>query len=106
MGDLKTLGKTDLGVLLKWRMKIIREKERTERKSRKEAAKVDGDQVDSGTKAKSAKKVLEKDVDDAIDAFLDEVVMAGRISILMQKRRSWKKSLLKKLKNDEKTNAA
>lgn len=72
--DLKVLGKGDLGALLKWRIKIVRERQRAERKDRKVAA---GESASGDAKARSAKSALKQDVDDAIDAFLDEGNDAG-----------------------------
>jgi len=83
--DLKVAGKRDLSFLLKWRMKIIREKEKIEREAKKEAEKVAlavksksaaqmiGAEGQKAKAAKSAKEGVQNDVDDAIASFLDGV---------------------------------
>lgn len=76
--DLKVLGKRDLGSLLKWRMKIIRERERAERAARK-AAEEAGKALATQGKAKKAPQAApqaattggQQDLDDAIAELLD-----------------------------------
>jgi len=71
MADLKVLGKTDLTKLLKWRMKIFRERDRAEKAARKKAqAEAAGD--DKKTKKGGDAKSLANDVDDAIAELLEE----------------------------------
>lgn len=85
--DLKCCGKKDLGNLLKWRMKIRREREKLDRAEKKAAGKEipkekkGGHLKDQDKKKKkeevTAKGALEKDVDDAIDDLLDDDGGAG-----------------------------
>mmetsp|Transcript_60321 Transcript_60321/g.155411 ORF Transcript_60321/g.155411 Transcript_60321/m.155411 type:complete len:1020 (-) Transcript_60321:45-3104(-) len=86
--DLKVCGKKDLGNLLKWRMKIRREREKLNRATKKaegkDAAKEEEEEAPSKEKDKkknkdkdevpkvTAKGALEKDVDEAIDELLDD----------------------------------
>lgn len=88
--DLKVLGKKDLSTLLKWRMKVMRDKERVEREAKKEMEKVAlatkpksakemvgateeqlAKLAKKGKKGKTAKEGIAQDVDDAISGFLD-----------------------------------
>jgi len=69
--DLKVLSKKDLSGLLKWRMKILREREREQRKAAREA-KLKAEADAKETKSAEAADALNQDVDDAIAAFLDD----------------------------------
>jgi AdoMet-dependent rRNA methyltransferase SPB1 len=77
--DLKVLGKADLSALMKWRMRIIRGREKADRVSRKEKAVASKDAVvtsaiSSSTSAKVGTKadaVIAQDMDDAIAEFLE-----------------------------------
>jgi len=75
-GDLKILGKRDLTALMKWRMRILRGREKADRKARKEevaAAKADAENAEAGSAAATdTNGALGQDVDDAITAFLKE----------------------------------
>lgn len=68
--DLKVLGKADLSKLLKWRMKIVREKEKADRAARK--AEAEAADAKTGKAKGSAKAGLAGDVDAAIDGLLNE----------------------------------
>jgi len=71
--DLKVLGRKDLTTLLKWRMKIVREREKAERAARKAEQEAAG-----GGKAK-AKAGGADDVDEAIAEMLgDEAAKAAK----------------------------
>jgi len=69
--DLKVLSKKDLSGLLKWRMKILREREREQRKAAREA-KLKAEADAKETTSARATDTLNQDVDDAIAAFLDD----------------------------------
>jgi len=84
--DLKVLGKRDLSLLLKWRVKLLRELVKAEKGAKKTAAEVPAGKpsassedaaAGSAQKATSsgaadlAKQAIEQDVDDAIAQFLD-----------------------------------
>jgi len=79
--DLKVLGKKDLGILLKWRMRVLRETEKVERahvKAEKEEAttlavkaKAARMEAKKAAVAKAAFGGLDPDVDDAIAELLD-----------------------------------
>mmetsp|Transcript_111374 Transcript_111374/g.175522 ORF Transcript_111374/g.175522 Transcript_111374/m.175522 type:complete len:456 (-) Transcript_111374:1699-3066(-) len=79
--DLKVLGKRDLSVLLKWRMKFLREKERLEREAKKAeeaeakktalAVRIEAKKAAKATAKEAAKEGIQQDVDDAIAAFLE-----------------------------------
>eukprot|EP00927_Polykrikos_kofoidii_P070747 TRINITY_DN67140_c0_g1_i1.p1 TRINITY_DN67140_c0_g1~~TRINITY_DN67140_c0_g1_i1.p1 ORF type:complete len:1042 (+),score=249.36 TRINITY_DN67140_c0_g1_i1:266-3127(+) len=73
--DLKILGKRDLSALMKWRIKILREREReTRSKDKKEAAaaKEAGATGDSVNQSGKTKQGLAQDVDEAITSLLNE----------------------------------
>jgi len=85
--DLKVLGKKDLTTLLKWRMKILREKEKEDKKAQKEAgeaAKAAADSSkgshESGAKDGTAKDGLQQDIDEAIAGMLDADGAAAKAS--------------------------
>lgn len=77
-GDLKVCGKGDLGALLKWRMRILREREKVERAAKKAAEQVASALAirDAVAKKKAlagaapAGASLQQDVDDAIAEIL------------------------------------
>jgi len=76
-GDLKVLGKGDLSVLLKWRMRIVREREKVERQARKaEQAAASGDAAKAAKAAAAAPAdaaaALARDVDAAVAELLDD----------------------------------
>eukprot|EP00429_Kryptoperidinium_foliaceum_P066860 CAMPEP_0176068104 /NCGR_PEP_ID=MMETSP0120_2-20121206/33995_1 /TAXON_ID=160619 /ORGANISM="Kryptoperidinium foliaceum, Strain CCMP 1326" /LENGTH=981 /DNA_ID=CAMNT_0017401723 /DNA_START=13 /DNA_END=2958 /DNA_ORIENTATION=- len=67
--DLKVLGKKDLTTLMKWRAKIVREREKAERAARK--AEQEAAEKASGSKAKSSGNAA-NDIDEAISGLLDD----------------------------------
>lgn len=72
--DLKVLGKRDLSHLLKWRMRILREKEKAERSAKKEEEALAVAAVAKAGRGgvADAMKALEKDTDKAIVEILDK----------------------------------
>mmetsp|Transcript_62519 Transcript_62519/g.136687 ORF Transcript_62519/g.136687 Transcript_62519/m.136687 type:complete len:989 (-) Transcript_62519:56-3022(-) len=66
VADLKVLGRKDLTTLLKWRIRMIREKEKADRAARKSEKKPKEDK--KSVEAAS----LDKNIDAAIDELLDE----------------------------------
>mmetsp|Transcript_21317 Transcript_21317/g.47093 ORF Transcript_21317/g.47093 Transcript_21317/m.47093 type:complete len:1018 (-) Transcript_21317:92-3145(-) len=73
--DLKVLGKKDLAILLKWRMKLVREREKKEREVKKaeaEARKAAAEKAAGRSAPANASEAIKHNVDEAIAGLLEE----------------------------------